>query len=389
MLDINYIDDDISKGILVDWKKVKKEFKKLNIPNFVHSPINYNFNKNTYFIELSERSVGKTTNWLLLGIILFKMYGITICYVRQNDMMIAPKNIKRLFDTIIEYDYISKIFNGEYNNIKYDKQKWYIVNVDDTGNVEKIINNPFMQNLCINKQEMYKSTFNNPKADLIIFDEFISKTYLPNEFTEFMQLVKTIQRERESVKIVCLANTIDIYNQYLHEFCIFDEVQKMPVGYEKELTTEYGTNIHIALISPNKNLSAKKKKSNFLYYGFKNEKLNSIRGGGWDMPTVQHIPDIESDIVINNIYIKHNNKLLKLDVVLNKYGFCVYCHWASHTYKDSVIYTLEDCIDVRFRFGFGNDFLSKKILKIIEENKIFFALNDCKAFLDNYLKLCN
>ena len=125
-----------------------------------------------------------------------------------------------------------------------------------------------MQNLCINKQEMYKSTFNNPKADLIIFDEFISKSYLPNEFTEFMQLVKTIQRERESVKIVCLANTIDIYNQYLHEFCIFDEIQKMNVGDEKEVTTEYGTNIHIALISPNQNLSAKKKKSNFLYYGY-------------------------------------------------------------------------------------------------------------------------
>ena len=47
-----------------------------------------------------------------------------------------------------------------------------------------------------------------------------------------MQLVKTIQRERESVKIVCLANTIDIYNQYLHEFCIFDEIPKMNVGDE-------------------------------------------------------------------------------------------------------------------------------------------------------------
>ena len=29
MLDIKYIDDDISKGVLVDWKKVKKDFKKL------------------------------------------------------------------------------------------------------------------------------------------------------------------------------------------------------------------------------------------------------------------------------------------------------------------------------------------------------------------------
>ena len=72
MIDIKYIDNDISKGILIDWKKVKKEFKKLNIPNFVHSPIDYNFNKNAYFIELSERSVGKTTNWLLLGIIFDK-----------------------------------------------------------------------------------------------------------------------------------------------------------------------------------------------------------------------------------------------------------------------------------------------------------------------------
>lgn len=105
---MQYIDNDIQKGILINWNDVVKECKKLGIPKDVYTPFNLPFNEAKYFIECSERSIGKTTNWLLLGMILNKMYGIQIQYIRQIIDMIMPKNMK-LFDTILEHHYIEKI----------------------------------------------------------------------------------------------------------------------------------------------------------------------------------------------------------------------------------------------------------------------------------------
>ena len=36
-------------------------------------------------------------------------YGTTIEYIRMRETMIAPKNSKNIFDTILHHDYLSKI----------------------------------------------------------------------------------------------------------------------------------------------------------------------------------------------------------------------------------------------------------------------------------------
>ena len=64
---VKYIDNDINKGIKYDYKLIRKEFEKLKVPKEYHTPLKYNLNNSTYYVEMSERSVGKTTNWLLWG----------------------------------------------------------------------------------------------------------------------------------------------------------------------------------------------------------------------------------------------------------------------------------------------------------------------------------
>ena len=49
----------------------------------------------------------------------------------------------------------------------------------------------------------------------IMFDEFISKVHINDEFGEFVQLLSTIIRDKTDVKILMLANSQDIYNEYL------------------------------------------------------------------------------------------------------------------------------------------------------------------------------
>lgn len=385
---LQYIDNDINKGLKYNFKKIFKEFKKLNVPGDVHTPLETNLARNKYIVEMSERSVGKTTNWLLLGLCMFKLYGTQMQYIRQNQLMITPSNLKDLFSVILEYDYISKLTDGEYNTVYYFSKRYYLAYYDeDSQEITKKCDKHFMMLLSLDRQEYYKSSYNAPYGDLIIFDEFISKSYFQNEFVEFMQLLKTIQRERLSPIVVMLANTIDKHSQYLHELEIYDIVDKMEVGEHIDYTTELGTNISINLVEPSLKLKKKKETSNRTFYGFKNSALNSIRGGGWDLPVCQHIPSgMEYDIIVNNLYIYHNNKYLKLDIVTNVLGTCIYVHWATYSYDDSIILTVQDLYDGRYIYGLGTGGLEKLLKHMLSTNKVFYATNDCKSFFDNYLK---
>lgn len=386
---IEYIDNDINKGIKVDWKKVAKELKKLKMPNEVYNPLfNTNMYDNSYFVELSERSIGKTTNWLIIGLILYKLYGIQVQYLRQVESMITPKNIKDLYSTIKKFDYISKIFDGKYNNIEYKSRRWTLNLTDDDGNITLKDANYCTICLDIEHNEVYKSSYSTTTGDLIIFDEFISKYYRPDEFIFCLDLIKTIQRERQTVKVVLLANTIDIHSQYFHELEIFDTIQEMELGEYKQVITDLGTRIYIKLLTPDKILKNNKSISNKLYYGFKNSKLNAITGRGWNIELAPHIPKMQYDILINNLYISHNNKMLKCDVVKNKYGICLYMHWATATYDDSVIFTLSNIDDDRYIYKLGDIYKRKIFDKLINANKIYYASNDCASFFKNYYKLC-
>ena len=189
---IEYVENDINKGIKVDWKKVHKEIKKLKIPTEIYNPLyNTNMYDNSYFVELSERSIGKTTNWLLIGLVLYKLYGIQTQYLRQIENMITPKNCKDLYETIIKFGYISKIFDDKYNSIEYKARRWTLLYRDDDGNVINKDTNYCTISLDIEHNEVYKSSYSTTTGDLIIFDEFISKYYRPDEFIYFLDLIKT------------------------------------------------------------------------------------------------------------------------------------------------------------------------------------------------------
>lgn len=386
-----YIDNDINKGILVDWNLIRKDLKKLKISKDIYNPLRNNVENDNIFVELSERSVGKTTNWIIVGLLLYKRYGIQLQYIRQVESMIMNKNIKDLFSTIIKFDYISKIFDGKYNYIYYKSRRWTLCKIDENGTIIEEDTTNCMMCLDIEHSEVYKSSYNAPSGDLIIFDEFISKNYRQDEFVFFLDLVKTIQRERESLKIVMLANTIDIHSQYLHELEIYDVVEKMELGNYERYRTELGTNISIRLIEPSQILKENKSRSNLLYYGFKNPKLNSIRGGGWSIANCQRIDrKKEYEIIFNKLYISHNNKLLKCDIVnINEIGIAIYMHWVSYTYDDSIILTLDTIDDSRKQYKFGNSKIKKIIKYCYDNNLIYYANNDCHSFFLNYIKLCN
>lgn len=380
---IKYIDDNQQKGILIDWKKVSKRCKELDIPSDVYTPFELPFTQAKYFVEMSERSIGKTTNWLLLGMILNDMYGITIQYVRQILDMIMPKNMD-LFRTILEYDYIEKITNGRYNSVKYFSRRYFYINT----NTGEEATESFMNCLSIDQAQDLKSSYNAPLGDIIIFDEFISKYNRPNEFVEFEDLVKTIIRERESPIVVLLANTIDRYNIYFKELEIYDDMQNIKNNEKRIVKTAMGTVIHINLIA-NVRHTAQKEKHNSLFFGFKNEKLNAIRGGEWATNSYQHIPRIDIQPLVTNRYINFNGKFLRLELIYSDdIGRAVFVHEASQTYEDSIIYTTGEISKKNERYLLGDSKIDKYIWMLYTRNKFYYSNNMVGEMVNSYVRDC-
>lgn len=403
---MKYINNDPNKGVEYDWKLIIKEFNKLDVPKHVYTPIHCPFDKAHIFVNLSDRSIGKTTNWLLLGHIMNKHYGTIMHYIRDKEDMITPKALKDLYATILEYDYISKITEGRWNSVYYHARRWYYCNVDELGDVQEVCEKHFMFCCSVENAMNLKSSYNAPLGDFILFDEFIGKYYPPNQFVYFCDLVKTIIRDRISPIIIMSANTIDKNSVYFNELEIFDDIQTMKQGDQKIVTTDGGTTIHVEIVGQNVERQKRRSLVNKLFFGFKNPMLASITGADWAMKYYPHIPPSvktihrdektveEIEIITQNIYIQFNTKYVRLDVVKNsKRGTCIYCHWSGEPlrYDDSYIFTAGEIIDSRFHYKFGR--LSAPLPKFIwtkyKENMFFFATNDVGAFVESYVKYCN
>lgn len=382
-----FIDGKRTNGIIYDYPTIRKEFRKLKIPTEFYNPSKSPFDKCKWFINLSDRSTGKTTNWLLFGMTMNKLYGTVIQYVRQTNEMITPRNSKNLFDTILDNNYVSKLTDGKYNTIVYKAKRWYYAIADDNGEIIEQKNNHFMCMLSIDNAENYKSSYNAPYGDIIIFDEFIGKYYYRNEFVRFNDLLKTIIRDRQAPIIVLLANTIDRNSQYFNELEIYNTVQQMKQGDSEIITSERGTNIYVEILESGVKKQKTRSIVNTLFFGWKNPLISSITGDDWAINNYQHIPQYNSTTILKRYYLEFNNTLLALDVrSCKELGIYVAVHRATRSYDDSIIFTIGeiDKSNKRFRFGFSNS--DKRLWEMYKRNKFYYASNDLGSLLDNYVK---
>lgn len=396
MKKIEYINNDPQRGIKYDWKAVRKELKALGIPKEFYNPATAPLALDQWFVEMSERTVGKTTGWLLAGLILFEMYGTVTMYIRQVKDMIAPKNSSSLFNVVVENRYIEKITNNKYNNIYYRARKWYLCKVDEeTGEILEKCPDYCCRMVSLDESLNLKSSCNEPTGDLVIFDEFISKKYktASDEFVSLVDVISTIFRLRECGKIVLLANTIDKYSQYLFDLEIFERVAPMDTGDNCTHVTNRGTRIYIEIVGPPKTYRKKKAKWTRLFAGFGKPELASITGEAtWAVKCYQHIPEIEREedtpeTLYRNIYIMNNEKLVRLDIMKHPVlGICIYAHWATTTHPDSIIFTTAARFDPRYIYGLPhNNTAGKFINNAIAEQRVYYQANDVGAFIENYI----
>ena len=390
-MNINYINGEKNCGIDYDWRMIYKELDRLKlVPKNVYYP-KFNFYKNKWNVVCSERSIGKTTNVLLLGMVVNKMYGTIIHYIREDEDMIRQSAVKDLFDVIVSRGYIDILTDGQYNDVLYNKtvRRWYYCRTDENGVVVEKSNNHFMINMSIDNNERYKSSYNCDKGDFVIFDEFISKRYCRNDFIDFCDLLKTIFRDRMSPVIIMLANTIDKSSEYFDELEVREYIDTMEIGQKLNITTDKGTNIHLEIYGSDYK-SEQKKLLNKSFFGFKNPRLNSITGGEWATSNYQHIDFREVDIIFKNVFIKTKNKFLQLEIARTEVGVVCLVHLCNTPNNENAyIYTNGDIYDKREHFCFGDRNALDNLIwnKLYKTNRFYYANNQVGAIMENYIKV--
>lgn len=371
-----------------DWKLIRKEWNRLKMPKDVAYDIfHIPWQRTAYTMLISKRGVGKTTSVMLLGLILFKLYGVQIQYIRQTDDMTTPKYAQELMSTILSCGYIEKLTSGRWNYAVYHAKRWVYANIDDSGKVVEKSDIHFCYTLSIDHSFDYKSNYNAPRGDLIIFDEFIGKRYYTNEFIYFLDILSTIIRKRTGVPIVMLSNAIDEYSEYFDEFEINEEVRQMKRGDCRICESSGGTRIYVEMINHHDKNAARLNRE---YFGFKNPRLYAITGEGeWNVPLCKHY-DIEDEpqILDRTHYIKMGLNLLAIELCYSdKYGHHVRAHKATKIYKDSIVYTMDLIDDKRYRKGRGWSKYDKFIWTLLQRDLWHYATNSEKNFVDKYCQL--
>lgn len=387
MLELKPIDGDINNGYEYDYKLINKEFRKLHIPKYVYNPLKDPIEDVSYIFNLSERKTGKTTNWLLYGMVMHELYGVQIQYLRDNEANIQPKAIRDLFNVILAHDYISKVTHGRWKGCTYYASKWYYCNYDDAGKICEQDPESFCNCLALSKWADYKSIYNAPRGDLIIFDEFIGKYYPRDEFLSLMDVHSTIVRSRQSAKVIMLANAIDRNSPYFEEFNIRKDIQKLQPDQYKYIITDLGTPIFIRFISgvKTKQTDAHNKR----YYGFNNPKLQAITGGGWAFKQYPHLKREEEkdiEVIRNNIYIKHNNELLRCSLAYSdNLGYFVKVMRGKAPQDDAIIYTSDIPLSASEKYGLGWTDGDKKFWTLYNRRRWYFATNEVGDIVDSFV----
>ena len=397
---VKYINNREQLGIEYDWGLIRKEYNKLGVPSdYYDIPWKAIQEGNKYIMSLSERSTGKTTNLgLLVGLVMNKLYGTLVVYIRPTEDELSASHANKLVDVIKSYNeghYIKMLTDGEYNSIYYHWRQFYYCFVDETGEIVKKSSKPIIQLLSIQRSQDYKSTLNVPLGDWIVLDEFIGKYYRPDEAVHFLDLLKTIIRDRMSPVVCMLANTINLNSTYFEEFEISREVRKMTKGDKRTLVTDRGTKIYVEII----NLVRKDNAHsilNSMFFGFKNPKIASITGEDvLAFDCVPHIPRVENKtILVNNLYIENNLELLKVELVKCE-GMKAHLevHRATRTYDDSIILTIGEIKDNRHYWGLGPKSLNSFLSKYITNRQVYYSSNEVgsifKDYLNRYISLKN
>ena len=298
-----------------------------------------------YNIIFGERSNGKTYATLLYGIKQYIETGKQMAYIRRWREDLRGKRAESLFMNHVANGVIQELTNGEYNEVFYISGKWFLSFYNEETKKRVPDNVPFCYGFCLSEQEHEKSS-SYPNITTIVFDEFLTRRYyLPDEFMLYMNLLSTIIRQRNDVKVFMLGNTVNQFCPYFTEMGL-KQVRVMEQGtIDIYRFGEHGATVAVEYCS-----TIVKQKASNKYFCFDNQNLQMITGGKWELAVYPHLPvKYRPKDVLFVFYIEFNDSTLQGNIIQvedieNGVNNFLYIHAKTTPIKDtenSLIYSLQ------------------------------------------------
>ncbi len=339
---------------------------------------------------IGERSNGKTYSVLEYALRRYIDKGEQLAIIRRWREDFTGKRGATLFDALVKNGVISKLTGGKWTDVYYFGGRWILSRTDEKGNIIKDIQ-PFAYGFAISGGEHDKST-SYPSITTIMFDEFLTRTaYLPDEFILFTNLLSTIIRLRDNVKIFMLGNTVNRYCPYFAEMGLTRIKDMKPGNIDVYV---YGNSKLKVAVEFTDNLN-KDKPSN-VYFAFDNPKLSMITGKGdvWEIAIYPHKPcKFQPKHIVFTFFIVFNGDTLQCEVVhINNSNF-IFIHRKTTELKypdRDLIYTPDFDPRPNWRRKITTPILpiEQKIAGLFKADKVFYQDNEVGEIVRNYLLWC-
>lgn len=354
-------------------------------------PLLESFPDALYYIIYSGRTNGKTYSCLEYMLEQYFKHNEKGVIIRRYDEDYKNKRGYKMFKNLVQTGVVRKLSHNRYNDIQYRAGEYYLIHINEEGEIDEKSTEPFCFGLSLTAGEHDKSTGGfSISVKTVVFDEFIGRHYLDDEFVLLMQQISTVIRREKGTRIFLCGNTINPYNPYFEEMGLHH-------AYQQEIGTvetyEYGNSgLQVVVEYAEKPVD---KYDSDVYFAFDNPKLKMITDGEWEIPMYPHCPiKIRPKDIKFRYFIHFKNDVLECEIVMvGKYNF-TFIHqrtknieYVLNTDKE-LVFDLEEnpLYNVGKRITTPVNGIQNKILWYFKANKVFYQDNRTGEVVRNYIE---
>lgn len=347
-----------------------------------------------YYILIGQRSNGKTfcilerfvDNWLE------SKETMSNAVIRRWDEDFNNSKGTKFFENFVSNaergNIIASKTNNRYNSIEWSRRAWWAVYVNEKGEIKRTSPVPIAYAFAISQEGHYKSG-GYPRVKDILFDEMVSRTYLADEFLSFMNLISTIVRLRDDLKIFMCGNTLSGYCPYFSEMGL-KNLRQMKQGSID--LYKMGKDGRMKIVVYMTDSITKKGKPSDVYFCFDNPSLQMVTGEStWELAIYPHCPTKYVPQDVKFVYfIVFDGELLQCEIIEKEKEWFTFIHRKTTPIKDeeeSIIFQQ----DHDFRFNFRRrltkptDKIGKFILSFFAMDKVFYQDNEVGDLVNQYI----
>lgn len=347
----------------------------------------------TYNIVIGKRSNGKTYSALMEILTNYTKHNKQSAYIRRMKTDFTAKTTSQLFASLVSNNEISKATNGRWSDVYYRGGCWYLCTYeesDDDKTPKRIIDKtPFCYAFALSNMEHDKSV-SYPNIDLVIFDEFLTRTfYLNDEFIIWCNVLSTIIRDRTDVRIFMLANTVSQDCPYFREMYLTEVIRQMQPNDIKLVESD---EVKIAIEFTDSNTNVKAKETAKKYFNFKNPRLEMISTGKWEIDCYPHKPiNYKPKDIVFKYFIDYEIDKLMCDVVItDECAFTYVYRKTGDIREDDLVFTPRYDARPNYirRITDSTNPLARKLYKFYIQEQFYYQDNEVGEIVRNYINWC-